>query len=155
MKQVQIVTDGSCIGNPGPGGWACILRCDSEERELSGGEAQTTNNRMELTAAINGLKALRGICEVEVVTDSQYLKQGVTQYLSRWKINGWRTSDPVLNQDLWRELDDVASRRPSAGHGLPATTVVICTIAVTLWPKPLPERRLIIRLDRRLLCEFL
>lgn len=111
MKQVQIVTDGSCIGNPGPGGWACILRCDSEERELSGGEAQTTNNRMELTAAINGLKALRGICEVEVVTDSQYLKQGVTQYLSRWKINGWRTSDPVLNQDLWRELDDVASRQ--------------------------------------------
>lgn len=111
MKRVQIITDGSCIGNPGPGGWACILRCGDEGRERSGSETQTTNNRMELTAAINGLKALRETCEVELVTDSQYLKQGITQYLARWKTNGWRTSDrrPVLNQDLWRELDDLAS----------------------------------------------
>lgn len=111
MKTVQIITDGSCIGNPGPGGWACILRFGSEERELSGSETQTTNNRMELTAAINGLKALRETCGVELVTDSQYLKQGITQYLARWKTNGWRTSDrkPVQNQDLWRELDELAS----------------------------------------------
>ena len=81
MKKVQIITDGSCIGNPGPGGWACILRFGSEERELSGSEAQSTNNRMELAAAINGLKALRETCEVELVTDSQYLKQGITQSL--------------------------------------------------------------------------
>ena len=112
MKKVQLITDGSCIGNPGPGGWACILRCGNEERELSGSEAQTTNNRMELIAAINGLKALRETCEVELLTDSQYLKQGITQYLARWKTNGWRTSNrkPVQNQDLWRELNDVASQ---------------------------------------------
>ena len=112
MRNIQLITDGSCIWNPGPGGWACILRHGDEERELSGSAGQTTNNRMELTAAINGLKALRETCEVELVTDSQYVKQGVTQYLSRWKANGWRTSNrkPVQNQDLWRDLDDVASQ---------------------------------------------
>lgn len=112
MKQVEIITDGSCIGNPGPGGWACILHYEKEERELSGSEAKTTNNRMELTAAINGLKALGETYEVNLVTDSQYVKQGITQYLARWKTNGWRTSDrrPVLNQDLWRELDELVSR---------------------------------------------
>jgi ribonuclease HI len=112
MRQVQIVTDGSCIGNPGPGGWACILRFGNDEHELSGSEAQTTNNRMELTAAIKGLKALTEPCDVELVTDSQYLKQGITQYLARWKTNGWRTADrrPVLNQDLWRDLDELVSR---------------------------------------------
>lgn len=89
MKTVQIITDGSCIGNPGPGGWACILQYGNEERELSGSETQTTNNRMELAAAINALKALRETCEVESVTDSQYLKQGIMQYLARWKTNGW------------------------------------------------------------------
>jgi ribonuclease HI len=111
MKNVQLITDGSCIGNPGPGGWACILRFGNEERELSGSEARTTNNRMELMAAINGLKALREPCDVELMTDSLYLKQGITEYLARWKTNGWRTSDrkPVQNQDLWRELDEVAS----------------------------------------------
>jgi ribonuclease HI len=112
MKKVQLITDGSCIGNPGPGGWACILQDGSDERELSGSEAQTTNNRMELTAAINGLRALGESCEVELVTDSQYLRQGITEYLPRWKTNGWCTSNrkPVQNQDLWRELDDLASR---------------------------------------------
>ena len=124
MKRVQTITDGSCIGNPGPGGWACILRYGTEERELSGSEEQTTNNRMELTAAIKGLKALRETCEVELVTDSQYLKQGITQHLARWKRNGWRTSDrrPVLNQDLWRELDELACQHTIrwtwvVGHG--------------------------------------
>ena len=124
MKKVQIITDGSCVGNPGPGGWDCILRYGSEERELSGSEAQTTNNRMELTAAIKGLRALRKICEVEFVTDSHYLKQGVTELLARWKANGWRSSNrkSVQNQDLWRELDEVASKHVIrwawvAGHG--------------------------------------
>jgi ribonuclease HI len=124
MKKVQLITDGSCIGNPGPGGWACILRDGSDERELSGSEAQTTNNRMELTAAITGLRALRETCEVELVTDSQYLKQGITEFLARWKTNGWRTANrkPVQNQDLWRELDQLVSQQIVhwtwvAGHG--------------------------------------
>lgn len=124
MKNVQLITDGSCIGNPGPGGWACILRCGTEERELSGSEARTTNNRMELAAAIGGLGALRESCDVELVTDSQYLKQGITEYLARWKANGWRTSNrkSVQNQDLWRALDELASKHVVrwawvAGHG--------------------------------------
>ncbi len=124
MKNVQLITDGSCIGNPGPGGWACILRCGTEERELSGSEAHTTNNHMELAAAINGLGALRESCAVELVTDSQYLKQGITEYLARWKANGWRTSNrkSVQNQDLWRALDELASKHVVrwawvAGHG--------------------------------------
>ena len=124
LRKVQMVTDGSCVGNPGPGGWACILRYGDEARELSGSEPQTTNNRMELTAAIKGLKALREASEGELITDSQYLKQGVTQYLARWKTNGWRTSDrrAIQNQDLWRELDDLASMHVIrwtwvAGHG--------------------------------------
>ncbi len=112
MKTVQLVSDGSCIGNPGPGGWACILRCGGSERELSGGAPRATNNRMELTAAINGLRALREQCEVELITDSQYVKQGITEYLPRWKVNGWRTSGgkPVQNQDLWQELDELVQR---------------------------------------------
>ncbi len=124
MKNVQLITDGSCTGNPGPGGWACILRFGSEERELSGSEARATNNRMELAAAINGLKALRETCEVELVTDSQYVKQGITQFMARWKTNGWRTADrrPVQNQDLWRELDEVVCHQRIrwtwvVGHG--------------------------------------
>lgn len=124
MKKVQIITDGSCIGNPGPGGWACILRYEGEECELSGSEAQTTNNRIELAAAINGLRALRERCGVELVTDSHYLRQGITERLARWEINGWRTSNrkPVQNQDLWRELDELASKHVVrwawvAGHG--------------------------------------
>jgi ribonuclease HI len=124
MKKVQLITDGSCIGNPGPGGWACILRYEGEERELSGSVPQTTNNRMELAAAINGLGALRESCDVELVTDSQYLKQGISEYLARWRANGWRTSNrkPVQNQDLWRELDEVVSQHVVrwtwvAGHG--------------------------------------
>ncbi len=112
MKSVQLVTDGSCIGNPGPGGWACILLCGDAERELRGSDPRTTNNRMELTAAINGLRALREQCEVELITDSQYLKQGITEYLPRWRTNGWCTSGgrPVQNQDLWQELDELVQR---------------------------------------------
>jgi len=107
MKQVQLITDGACIGNPGPGGWACILRFGAHQKEMFGSEPETTNNRMELTAAVRGLEALKEPCEVEVVTDSQYLKNGITKWVANWKRNGWRTSDkkPVLNRDLWEELD--------------------------------------------------
>jgi len=107
VKQVKIVTDGACIGNPGPGGWACILRCGDKKKELFGSEAWTTNNRMEITAAIQGLRALTETCEVEITTDSQYLKNGITLWIHGWKRNGWQTSkkEPVLNQSLWQELD--------------------------------------------------
>lgn len=106
MNEVQMIVDGSAIGNPGPGGWCCILRCGEAERVLTGGETATTNNRMELTAAIQGLRALRGACKVQVVTDSQYLSKGMSEYISRWKVEGWRGANgkPVLNRDLWEEL---------------------------------------------------
>ena len=107
MKHVQLITDGACLGNPGPGGWACILRYNSHHRELFGSDPQTTNNRMELTAAIRGLETLQQACEVEVVTDSEYVKNGITQWIHGWKRNGWKTAarKPVVNQDLWKELD--------------------------------------------------
>jgi len=111
MKRVQLITDGACIGNPGPGGWACILRYNAHKREMSGASPSTTNNRMELTAAIQGLSSLKEPCEVEVITDSEYLKNGITQWIRGWKQNGWKTRDrkPVLNQDLWTELDRLVS----------------------------------------------
>ncbi|MGH9631204.1 MAG: ribonuclease HI [Bryobacteraceae bacterium] len=107
MKNVQLITDGACIGNPGPGGWACILRYGDLKKEIFGSEARTTNNRMELTAAVRGLQALREPCEVEIVTDSEYVKNGITKWILQWKRNGWRKSDkqPVLNKDLWEQLD--------------------------------------------------
>jgi ribonuclease HI len=109
LKQVQLITDGACIGNPGPGGWAYILRYKAQKREGYGCEPRTTNNRMELTAAIQGLRALKEPCEVEVVTDSEYLKNGITTWIHNWKRRGWMTTDkkPVVNQDLWHELDDL------------------------------------------------
>jgi ribonuclease HI len=112
MKQVQLITDGACLGNPGPGGWASILRYGGHSKELFGSAPQTTNNRMELTAAIEGLRALREPCQVEVVTDSEYVKNGITQWIAGWKRNGWRTAakKPVMNQDLWQELDQQAAR---------------------------------------------
>ena len=112
MKKVQIITDGACLGNPGPGGWAAILRHVRHKRELSGSEPHTTNNRMELTAAVRGLAALKESCEVEVITDSEYLKNGITEWLPRWKRNGWKTAskDPVKNQDLWEQLDALTER---------------------------------------------
>ena len=112
MKNVQIITDGACIGNPGPGGWACILRYNNHKKELYGSEKATTNSRMELTAAIQGLRALREPCEVDVVTDSQYLKNGITSWIHGWKRNGWITREkkPVINQDLWTELDQLVGK---------------------------------------------
>ena len=106
-KRVQAITDGSCLGNPGRGGWACVLRYGKHVKEMYGSEPHTTNNRMELTAAIRALAALREPCEVELVTDSQYVKNGVESWMAKWKKNGWKTSEkkPVLNQDLWEALD--------------------------------------------------
>ena len=107
MKKVQLITDGACIGNPGPGGWACVLRFGQLDKEMWGSEPQTTNNRMELTAAVRGLAALKDACDVEIVTDSEYVKNGITKWILGWKRNGWRKADksPVLNKDLWQELD--------------------------------------------------
>jgi ribonuclease HI len=110
--RVAIWTDGACSGNPGPGGWGAILSADGRERELCGGAPATTNNRMELTAAIAALEALKRPCRVELRTDSQYLRGGVTAWLDNWKRNGWRAADkkPVKNDDLWRRLDAAAQR---------------------------------------------
>ena len=109
MSEVEITTDGSCLGNPGPGGWACILRCGQHERVLQGGMADTTNNRMELFAAIEGLRALKRASQVTVLTDSEYVRRGITEFLPRWKANGWRASSgkPVVNRDLWEELEEL------------------------------------------------
>ena len=107
MKQVELFTDGACSGNPGPGGWGAILRYQGIEKELSGGEANTTNNRMELTAAIEGLVALKESCQVTLYSDSKYLTDGITKGWARsWKRNGWRKADkkPALNADLWERL---------------------------------------------------
>jgi ribonuclease HI len=107
MKQVHLITDGACLGNPGPGGWAYILRFGEHTREMAGSEKHTTNNRMELTAAIEGLRSLKQPCKVEVITDSEYLKNGITTWIHGWKRNGWKTAakKPVVNQDLWMELE--------------------------------------------------
>lgn len=104
--QVEIYTDGACLGNPGPGGWAAILESGRHRRELSGADAATTNNRMELSAAIAGLKALRKSCDVVLYTDSRYVKQGMTEWLPGWRRKGWRTASgkPVENRDLWEQL---------------------------------------------------
>ena len=112
IDEVEIFTDGACIGYPGPGGWAALLRYKKVEKEISGGEALTTNNRMELMAAIRGLESLRRKSRVKVTTDSQYVKQGIESWLARWQATGWRTSDkkPVKNQDLWERL--AASVKP-------------------------------------------
>lgn len=112
VVDIQIFTDGACRGNPGPGGWGVILRSGSHEKELYGGEQSTTNNRMELRAAIEGLAALKRSSRVMVTTDSQYVRQGITQWIEGWKRNQWRTSakKPVKNQDLWQLLDELTSR---------------------------------------------
>jgi len=109
--EVQLFTDGACRGNPGPGGWGAILEFGEQRKELYGGEAHTTNNRMELTAVIRGLEALKRPCQVLVVTDSKYVLQGMTEWIEGWKRKGWRTAakKPVLNSDLWQMLDQLAS----------------------------------------------
>ncbi|HTV90879.1 MAG TPA: ribonuclease HI [Stellaceae bacterium] len=108
---VEIFTDGACSGNPGPGGWGAVLRYGAVEKELSAGEPATTNNRMELMAAIAGLEALKRPCRVKLYTDSQYLRDGITRWLPAWKSRGWRTADkkPVKNRDLWQRLEAAAA----------------------------------------------
>ena len=112
MKHVEIHTDGACLGNPGPGGWAALLRYGQRERELAGGEAPTTNNRMELMAAIMGLETLTEACRVTLFTDSQYVRQGITEWLPGWIRRQWKTAggDPVKNRDLWERLHAAAGR---------------------------------------------
>lgn len=116
--QVTVYTDGACSGNPGPGGWGALLLHKGRERELSGGEALTTNNRMELMAAIMALNALTKPCTVELHTDSQYVRNGITQWLPGWKARGWLTADrkPVKNDDLWKALDEAAKRHRVTWH---------------------------------------
>lgn len=118
MKHVEIFTDGACKGNPGPGGWGALLRYGDVEKSLYGGEPETTNNRMELMAAIEGLAALRESCEVTITTDSQYVRKGITEWLTNWKRNGWRTAakEPVKNADLWQRLDEQNQRHQVSWH---------------------------------------
>jgi ribonuclease HI len=126
MKKVEMFTDGACSGNPGPGGWGAILRYKTVEKKLSGYSPSTTNNRMELTAVVEGLRAMKEPCHLTIYTDSRYLKDGITAWIHKWKRNGWRTSTktPVKNQDLWEALDEAAQKhtiewrwiRGHAGH---------------------------------------
>ncbi len=115
---VSVYTDGACSGNPGPGGWGAILKWAGHERELKGGDPYTTNNRMELMAAIAALEGLKRSCSVDLHTDSQYLRQGITNWIHSWKRNGWRTADkkPVKNADLWRRLESAIERHEVRWH---------------------------------------
>ena len=141
LPHVVIHTDGACSGNPGPGGWGAILAFGDHEKELKGGEANTTNNRMEFMAAISALEALKRPCRVDLHTDSQYLRNGVTSYLARWKQNGWRTADkkPVKNIDLWQRLDTAMHHhqirwhwlRGHAGHALNERADLLARQAIT------------------------
>ncbi|MBZ0333592.1 ribonuclease HI [Marinobacter sp. JH2] len=116
--KVVMYTDGACKGNPGPGGWGVVLRYGGSEKKMHGGERDTTNNRMELMAAIQGLKALNRACDVELYTDSQYVRKGITEWMAGWKRNGWKTSakKPVKNSDLWKELDAESGRHNVNWH---------------------------------------
>ncbi|HEX5678559.1 MAG TPA: ribonuclease HI [Alcanivorax sp.] len=118
MKQVDIFTDGACRGNPGPGGWGAVLRHGDTEKELFGGEPRTTNNRMELMAAIQALEALKGPCEVNLTTDSQYVRKGITEWMANWKKRNWLTAakKPVVNKDLWQRLEAAAERHRVHWH---------------------------------------
>ena len=118
-KTVEVFTDGACRGNPGPGGWGVLLRYGTKEKTLCGGEKETTNNRMELQAAIEGLRALTSACEVHLTTDSTYVRKGITEWIHNWKKNGWKNSQkkPVKNADLWQQLDQqVANHKQVHWH---------------------------------------
>lgn len=118
LPEVEIFTDGACRGNPGPGGWAALLRTGAKEREISGGDGDTTNNRMEIRAAIEALNALKRPCRVELHTDSSYVRDGITKWIHGWQRNGWRTADrkPVKNADLWQQLLDAAALHQVSWH---------------------------------------
>lgn len=136
LKQVEIFTDGSCLGNPGPGGYGAILRYRGREKTFSAGYTRTTNNRMELMAAIVALEALKEHCEVILSTDSQYVRQGITQWIHNWKKRGWKTADkkPVKNVDLWQRLMLHWGSIKSNGNGLKAMPDTRKTNAVMNWP---------------------
>jgi len=146
VTPVLIYTDGACSGNPGPGGWGAILIFREHERELCGGEPLTTNNRMEIMAAIEGLEALKRPCSVDLHTDSQYLRQGITQWIAGWKARGWRTADnkPVKNEDLWKRLDLARARhdvrwhwvKGHAGHPLNERADGLARSAITAMRQP-------------------
>jgi ribonuclease HI len=147
MPDVQLFTDGACSGNPGPGGWAFILRhpASGKELEQSGGEAETTNNRMELTAAVRGLEALKRRTQVELLTDSVYVGKGISEWLPKWKANGWRRKDgkklvPIANEELWRELDKLLAKHQVrytrvAGHSGHAENDRVDELAVAAYQK--------------------
>ncbi len=118
MKKVIIYTDGACSGNPGPGGWGAVLKMGENEKDISGGEANTTNNRMELMAAIEALNALKESCDVAIYTDSQYVRRGITEWIHGWQKNGWKNSQkkPVKNADLWQDLLKAEARHQVAWH---------------------------------------
>jgi len=118
MQEVTIYSDGACKGNPGRGGWGALLVAGNSEKELFGGEANTTNNRMEMTAVIEALRALKRSCTVRVYTDSQYVQKGISEWLPGWKARGWKTADkkPVKNADLWQELDALAQQHQISWH---------------------------------------
>ena len=137
-RKVIIYTDGACSGNPGPGGWAAVLKFNGKVKQLSGGAAKTTNNRMELSAAIEALRALKRNCRVTLYTDSKYLKNGIESWIHNWKTNGWKTAakKPVLNEDLWRELDELAGRHEVSwlwvkGHTGDTYNELVDTLAVS------------------------
>jgi ribonuclease HI len=121
VSGVEIYTDGACRGNPGPGGWAALLRMGDREREISGAEPHTTNNRMELTAVIRALQALKRPVQARLYTDSEYVRRGISEWLPAWKARGWRTADrkPVKNQDLWQQLDELARNHRIEWHWVP------------------------------------
>ena len=117
-KKVHVYTDGACRGNPGPGGWGVLIRYGDHEKKLHGGESHTTNNRMELMAAIQGISAIKESCEIELTTDSQYVRNGIMEWMANWKKRGWKTADkkPVKNQDLWEWLDAEVARHQVKWH---------------------------------------
>lgn len=118
LKQIEIFTDGACRGNPGPGGWGAIIRYNQHEKKLNGAEPHTTNNRMELTAVIQALNALKEPCHIQLTTDSQYVRNGITAWMPQWKQRNWKTSNktPVKNIDLWQELDNAIQRHKISWH---------------------------------------
>jgi ribonuclease HI len=118
MAEVRVFTDGACRGNPGPGGWGALLRSGKKDKEIKGGNPHTTNNRMELTAAIEALSALNRSSSVDLYTDSQYVRRGITEWMPQWKRRGWRTAarKPVKNEDLWRQLDEIAGKHEVRWH---------------------------------------
>lgn len=118
MKKIEIYTDGACRGNPGPGGWGALLRFNHHEKSLKGAEGDTTNNRMELTAAIMALASLKEACEIDLTTDSQYVRRGITEWVEKWKAKGWRTAGrkPVKNVDLWQRLQKETERHQITWH---------------------------------------